>query len=174
MARGHTTGFGFLRQVVINPHLTSAKREGERIDVVDQDPELLGTAAKDSPMNATSRYDIDDTDRIRPHVRLCHDLLRKRLRSGFTAVELAVPAEALPTARGRMQTDWKPRMTFPVAVYDRLVAHFKQMAGSGGTILVRLAGRDASITLVVRPNDQGSEDLVLGVPATNPAAEAAV
>lgn len=47
IARDHTTGFGFLRQVVINPHLTSAKREGELITVVDQHPDLLGIGLED-------------------------------------------------------------------------------------------------------------------------------
>jgi cyanophycinase len=48
MARGHETGFGFLRRVAINPHLTSAKREGELINVVDQYPDLLGIGLEDT------------------------------------------------------------------------------------------------------------------------------
>jgi cyanophycinase len=48
MARGHVTGLGFLRNVAINPHLTSANREGELINVVDQHPELLGIGLEDS------------------------------------------------------------------------------------------------------------------------------
>lgn len=47
MARGHEAGFAFLRGVAINPHLTSAKREGELINVVDQRPELLGIGLED-------------------------------------------------------------------------------------------------------------------------------
>ena len=42
MARGHERGFGFLKKVVVNPHLTTAKREDELINVVDAHPELLG------------------------------------------------------------------------------------------------------------------------------------
>ena len=42
MARGHTRGFGFLKKVVINPHLITAKREDELVSVVDAHPELLG------------------------------------------------------------------------------------------------------------------------------------
>lgn len=48
MARGHITGFGFLRNVAINPHLTSANRQGELIAVVDQHPELLGIGLEDT------------------------------------------------------------------------------------------------------------------------------
>ena len=42
MAAGHERGFGFLRNVAINPHLTQAKRENELINVVDAHPEILG------------------------------------------------------------------------------------------------------------------------------------
>jgi len=42
MARGHERGFGFLKNVVINPHLVTAKREDELVNVLDAHPELLG------------------------------------------------------------------------------------------------------------------------------------
>ncbi|HTP34369.1 MAG TPA: cyanophycinase [Candidatus Acidoferrales bacterium] len=42
MAPGHDRGFGFLRNVAINPHLTEAKRDYELINVVDAHPEILG------------------------------------------------------------------------------------------------------------------------------------
>jgi len=42
MAAGHERGFGFLKNVAINPHLTQAKRENELINVVDAHPEILG------------------------------------------------------------------------------------------------------------------------------------
>jgi cyanophycinase len=42
MAAGHERGFGFLRNVAINPHLTQAKRDNELINVVDAHPEILG------------------------------------------------------------------------------------------------------------------------------------
>jgi cyanophycinase len=42
MAKGHERGFGFLRNVAINPHLTEAKRDAELINVVDAYPQLLG------------------------------------------------------------------------------------------------------------------------------------
>ena len=42
MARGRTRGFGLLKNVVINPHLITAKREDELVNVLDAHPELLG------------------------------------------------------------------------------------------------------------------------------------
>jgi cyanophycinase len=42
MAAGHERGFGFLKNVAINPHLTQAKRDNELINVVDAHPEILG------------------------------------------------------------------------------------------------------------------------------------
>jgi cyanophycinase len=42
MAPGHDRGFGFLRNVAIDPHLTEAKRDYELINVVDAHPEILG------------------------------------------------------------------------------------------------------------------------------------
>ena len=42
MAKGRERGFGFLRNVVVNPHLTEAKRENELVNVLDAHPELLG------------------------------------------------------------------------------------------------------------------------------------
>jgi cyanophycinase len=47
MAPGRTTGFAFLKNVAINPHLTSAKRDAELINVVDAHPELLGIGIDD-------------------------------------------------------------------------------------------------------------------------------
>lgn len=42
MAKGHERGFGFLKGVAINPHLTEAKRDAELVNVIDTYPELLG------------------------------------------------------------------------------------------------------------------------------------
>jgi len=47
MAKGHTVGFGFLRNVAINPHLTSAKRDNELVNVCDEHPSLLGLGLDD-------------------------------------------------------------------------------------------------------------------------------
>jgi hypothetical protein len=122
-------------------------------------------------MDDNVQYEIDDTDRVPPHVRLCHVILREGLGAGFTAVELTTPPGAMPIARAMSEGSWKPLMAFPPPVYDQLVQRFKHMAGiaphlddTEGTILVRLAGRDATITLHAR-NDQGSEELVLYFPA---------
>jgi cyanophycinase len=42
MAKGHERGFGFLRNVAINPHLTEQKRDAELVNVIDAYPNLLG------------------------------------------------------------------------------------------------------------------------------------
>lgn len=42
MAKGHERGFGLLRDVAINPHLTEQKRDTELVNVVDAYPKLLG------------------------------------------------------------------------------------------------------------------------------------
>ena len=42
MAKGHERGFGFLKNVAINPHLTEQKRETELVNVIDAYPQLLG------------------------------------------------------------------------------------------------------------------------------------
>jgi cyanophycinase len=42
MAKGHERGFGFLKDVVIDPHLIAARREDELVNVLDAHPELLG------------------------------------------------------------------------------------------------------------------------------------
>jgi cyanophycinase len=42
MAKGHERGFGFLKDVAINPHLTEAKRDTELVNVIDAYPNLLG------------------------------------------------------------------------------------------------------------------------------------
>jgi cyanophycinase len=47
MAKGHEKGFGFLKNIVINPHLTSAKRETELVNVLDKYPALLGIGIDD-------------------------------------------------------------------------------------------------------------------------------
>jgi cyanophycinase len=47
MAQGHDRGFGFIPGVAINPHLTSARREEELVNVLDAHPELLGIGLDD-------------------------------------------------------------------------------------------------------------------------------
>lgn len=42
MAKGHERGFGFLKNVAINPHLTEQKRDAELVNVLDAYPHLLG------------------------------------------------------------------------------------------------------------------------------------
>jgi cyanophycinase len=47
MAKGHDKGFGFIKNVAINPHLITAKREYELISVVHEYPKLLGIGIDD-------------------------------------------------------------------------------------------------------------------------------
>ena len=47
IAPGRTTGFGFLTNVAINPHLTSAQRDAELVNVVDANPNILGIGIED-------------------------------------------------------------------------------------------------------------------------------
>jgi cyanophycinase len=47
IAPGRTTGFGFMANVAINPHLTSAKRDAELVNVCDAHPEVLGIGIDD-------------------------------------------------------------------------------------------------------------------------------
>src|SRR5262245_13992149 len=47
MVKGRDRGFAFLRNVVVNPHLTSAKRDAELVNVLDAHPELVGFGIDD-------------------------------------------------------------------------------------------------------------------------------
>jgi cyanophycinase len=47
MAKGHDKGFGFIKGVAFNPHLLTAKREYELMNVVHAYPELLGIGIDD-------------------------------------------------------------------------------------------------------------------------------
>lgn len=128
-------------------------------------------------MNHSTRHNIDDTDQIRPHMRLCHRMLSEGLTAGYTAVELATDPGGAATARAQTGGSWKSYMAFPSPVYQQLVVYFKQMAGlasdepaTAGTILVRYSGRDASIKLEARRSDQGADELLLLFPAGRDAA----
>jgi len=122
-------------------------------------------------MNDTVRYAIDDTDRIRPHMRLCHRILSEGLTAGFPIVELSTPPDGMPTARAQVGDALQPFMAFPPPVYAMLVEYLKQMAGvpqessdATGTILVRLGERDASVGLSARRDEKGEDELVLHFP----------
>ncbi len=122
-------------------------------------------------MGEAVRYTIDDTDRVAPHVRLCHLILRSALTEGFTAVELSCPPGEMPTARSQRDGRWEWYMAFPPPVYAQMTAYFKHMAGvpastheTEGEMLVRLAGRETAIALTARTNDHGDDDVVLHFP----------
>ena len=48
VARGHTRGFGFLQDVIINPHLTAQQRESQLVTAIHYRPELLGVGIDDN------------------------------------------------------------------------------------------------------------------------------
>jgi cyanophycinase len=66
MAKGHERGFGFLQNVVINPHLSSAKRENELTNVLEVHPELLGIGIDDNTALIVrgDRFDIIGEGRV--------------------------------------------------------------------------------------------------------------
>ena len=55
MAPGRTTGFGFLKNVAINPHLTSAKRDAELINVADAHPSYSASASTTTRRSSSGR-----------------------------------------------------------------------------------------------------------------------
>jgi cyanophycinase len=66
MARGRDRGFGFLKEVAINPHLTSAKRDAELVNVVDAHPNLLGLGIDDDAALIVQgdRFQVIGTGRV--------------------------------------------------------------------------------------------------------------
>jgi cyanophycinase len=66
MARGRDRGFGLLKEVAINPHLTSAKRDAELVNVVDAHPNLLGLGIDDDAALIVQgdRFQVIGTGRV--------------------------------------------------------------------------------------------------------------
>jgi cyanophycinase len=66
MAPGRTTGFGFLQNVAINPHLTSAMRDAELVNVVDAHPDILGIGVDDDAAILVRRniFEVIGTGRV--------------------------------------------------------------------------------------------------------------
>ena len=125
-------------------------------------------------MTEPTRHVIDDTPTVRPHVRLCHQILREGLGKGYKSIALAAPLVGMPGARGQRGDGWAPLMAFPPAVYDALVGHLRSMAGisdedgpSGGTILVTLENRLASVAAMTRRDEGGNAELTLLFPAAS-------
>jgi len=75
MARGHDRGFGWLRNVAINPHLTEAKRENELINVLDARPELLGIGLDEQSalLVRGTRFEIIGAGRVAIYDDRLHD-----------------------------------------------------------------------------------------------------
>lgn len=66
MAPRKTTGFGFLTNVAINPHLTSAKRDAELVNVVDAHPNILGIGIDDDAALVVQKnvFEVIGTGRV--------------------------------------------------------------------------------------------------------------
>jgi cyanophycinase len=66
MAPGRTTGFGFLSNVAIDPHLTSAMRDAELVNVVDVHPDILGIGIDDDAALLVRRsvFEVIGTGRV--------------------------------------------------------------------------------------------------------------
>lgn len=117
------------------------------------------------------RHAIDDTEQVRPPVRLCHLILSDSLARGVTSIKVAAGPGTIPTAWAQTGDAWQEYMAFPPAVYVTLLEHFKLMAGlapeerqAQGTILVRWQGRNASVALSVRPDANGVDEIALLFP----------
>jgi cyanophycinase len=66
MAKGHERGFGFIKNVAINPHLTEAKRDAELVNVLDAYPELLGIGIDEKAALVVSgdRFEVIGDSRV--------------------------------------------------------------------------------------------------------------
>jgi cyanophycinase len=66
IAPGRTSGFGFLRNVAINPHLTSAQRDAELVNVVDAHPHILGIGIDDEAalLVRGNRFEVIGSGRV--------------------------------------------------------------------------------------------------------------
>ena len=66
IAPGHTTGFGFLANAAVNPHLTSAQRDAELVNVVDAHPGILGIGIEDDAALVVRRnmFEVIGTGRV--------------------------------------------------------------------------------------------------------------
>jgi cyanophycinase len=75
IAPGRTTGFAFLSNVAINPHLTSAKRDNELINVVDAHPEILGVGVDDEAalLVRKNTFEVIGTGRVAIYDNVKHE-----------------------------------------------------------------------------------------------------
>jgi cyanophycinase len=75
MAKGHERGFGFLKNVAVNPHLISAQRENELVNVVDANPKLLGIGIDDKAAIVVQgdRFEVIGESKIAIYDNQLHD-----------------------------------------------------------------------------------------------------
>ncbi len=66
MVEGHDRGFALLERVAINPHLTSAKRDNELVNVVDAHPDILGIGVVDDAALIVqgNRFEVIGTGKV--------------------------------------------------------------------------------------------------------------
>ncbi|MCA1818326.1 MAG: Type 1 glutamine amidotransferase-like domain-containing protein [Acidobacteria bacterium] len=66
VAKGRTRGFGFLKGVVVDPHLTEQKRENELVNVLDAHPELLGIGMDEQAAIVVrgDEFEVEGTGRV--------------------------------------------------------------------------------------------------------------
>jgi cyanophycinase len=74
MAPGRTKGFGLLANVAINPHLTSAQRNAELVNVVDAHPDILGIGIDDDAALLVRRnaFEVIGTGRVAIYDNIRH------------------------------------------------------------------------------------------------------
>jgi cyanophycinase len=106
MAKGHERGFGFLARVAVDPHLTSAKRDAELVNVVDAHPALLGIGIDDDAAIVVEgdRFEVIGTGRVAIYDNVRHagnwyDWLAAGDRFDLRARRKLEPDEAVPRPR---------------------------------------------------------------------------
>ncbi|HJQ35346.1 MAG TPA: cyanophycinase [Pyrinomonadaceae bacterium] len=101
MAKGHERGFGFLKRVVVNPHLTAAKREDELVNVLDAHPELLGIGLdeKGAILVRGGQFEVLGESRVAIYDNRRHERLWYYWLAPGTVFDLRTRAVAAPLKR---------------------------------------------------------------------------
>lgn len=114
---------------------------------------------------------IDDTDRVMPHVRLAHMILREGLDKAHRTFLFLPPSDTRPLGTAQSGEAAQPEIGLPPAPYEAVVSYLKGMAGidehdgaAGGTVLLSLGGRHTSIGIVTRRDEHGQVELELLFP----------
>ncbi len=75
MVKNNDRGFSFLKNVAVNPHLTSAKRDNELVNVCDAYPHILGIGIDDEAalLVRGDRFEVIGTGRVAIYDNVRHD-----------------------------------------------------------------------------------------------------